>query len=67
MSQPRFYEGINGSQYDSHGYSYLFAREQLQAQGEIMGIDKILIDIINNEMESGLRDFKKSQFPHVKV
>ena len=30
MRMPNFYEATSGSQFDSHGYSYLFVREILK-------------------------------------
>lgn len=44
MRLPSHYEATSGSQYDSHGYSYLFTRQQYENMGEIMGLDKLVLE-----------------------
>ena len=40
-----FYECTTSGQYDTHGMSYLKARQTLQELGDVMGLDKIMLEV----------------------
>jgi hypothetical protein len=53
MNMPAFYEATSGGQYNSHGYSYLFARQQMVEAGVKMGLDKLMEKICEFDLLNG--------------